>query len=89
MSATKPAHEMKKTLIVAKAVIQHTDGNILLIRRSKTDPRRPLQWDLPGGWVNDEEEDYISAVAREVEEETAIELSHNKFQLVYTFAAKN
>lgn len=77
---------MKKSLVVAKAVIFDKDKNILLIRRSESDPRRPLQWDLPGGWVEDDE-DFVVAVAREIDEETGIKILPKNLHLIYTSTA--
>ena len=37
--------------VAQKAVLVRADGKILALRRSKTDPARPLTWDLPGGDV--------------------------------------
>lgn len=55
---------------VAKAIVLH-DGKLLALRRSNTDTRRPLQWDLPGGEV-EPGEDIKAACVREIEEETEI-----------------
>jgi len=74
---------MKHTNVVAKALLQASDKRVLLIRRSKTDSRRPLQWDLPGGEV-DEGEDFTSAVLREINEEVGVEVEKTNVQLAYT-----
>lgn len=58
-----------RSVVVQKAVLTNARGEILLLRRSKTDIRRPLQWDLPGGLV-DPGEDLISSIRREVKEES-------------------
>lgn len=60
-----------KTRIVQKAVLLNSDEEILLVRRSKTDIRRPLQWDFPGGIV-EKGETLEDSIKREVQEETAI-----------------
>jgi 8-oxo-dGTP pyrophosphatase MutT (NUDIX family) len=75
---------MAKTKLVAKAVLQAEDGQILMIRRSKTDTRRPLEWDLPGGFVDDDDENYTAAVVREILEETGLSANHDKLELAYT-----
>jgi 8-oxo-dGTP pyrophosphatase MutT (NUDIX family) len=77
---------MTKTTIVAKAFLQAEDGTILLLRRSKTDVRRPLQWDIPGGLV-EEEEEFHTACAREIVEETGLEVSAKQLQLAYCTSA--
>ncbi len=69
--------------VVAKAVLFDEDSKVLLIRRSVTDHRRPLQWDTPGGAV-DEGEDYTSGLSREVKEETGIDVTQNTLRIVYS-----
>lgn len=68
--------------IVAKVVLVH-EGKMLIMRRGMTDKRRPGQWDLPGGAV-DEGEDINSAAARETQEEAGITVDPLKLNLVYT-----
>jgi 8-oxo-dGTP diphosphatase len=62
-----------KTDIVLKTFVINSEGKILLLRRSETDDRRPLQWDLPGGMMDDGETLEQGAV-REVEEESGVEI---------------
>lgn len=69
------------THIIAKTVLLH-DDKILIVRRSKTDTRRPLQWDLPGGMV-EEGEDPNLAAAREIEEEAGIIVDPRHMDLVF------
>jgi len=63
-----------KTDIVLKTLVINSEGRLLLLRRSETDNRRPLQWDLPGGMM-DEGEILEQGAAREVKEESGIELT--------------
>ena len=64
----------KQTINVSqKAVISRNDGKILAVRRSKTHPTRAFQWDLPGGDVA-YGEPLERAIAREVKEETGLEV---------------
>ena len=70
------------TKVVAKAVVFDENNDVLLIRRSATDTRRPLQWDTPGGGV-DEGEDYVAGVAREIAEEVGIEVATDDLHIVY------
>jgi 8-oxo-dGTP diphosphatase len=72
-----------RTVIVAKAVILNEEGKLLALRRSESDERRPLQWDIPGGWA-EEGEDFAEATAREVQEEAGITVDPKHLQLVYT-----
>jgi 8-oxo-dGTP diphosphatase len=73
---------MKSTHVVAKVLLINPSGEVLTLRRSKTDERRPLEGDIPGGWV-DEGEDFAAAAKREVTEETGIKLTATP-QLVYS-----
>ena len=57
-----------------KTIIINSEGRILALRRSITDPARPLTWDLPGGEL-DESETLEENVKREVLEETGIEIN--------------
>jgi len=51
-----------------KTIIRHTDGTYLILRRSDTDKYKPLEWDLPGGMLDDGET-LESGAMREVTEE--------------------
>lgn len=75
-----------KNVIVAKAVVFNEEGKLLALRRSETDERRPLQWDLPGGWVEDGE-DFVQATVRETAEETGVDLDSHTLCLVFTKTA--
>ncbi len=79
---------MKQTHVVAKILLVNPAGEVLTLRRSKTAPRRPLEADIPGGWV-DEGEDFVAAGVRETEEETGIRLAPADLWLVYTRTAMN
>ncbi len=61
-----------KTDIVQKALLLSSSGKMLLLRRSETDKRRPLQWDLPGGLL-EKDEALETGVKREIKEEAGIE----------------
>ncbi len=66
-----------KTRVIQKAVLLNAQKEMLMLRRSKTDIRRPLQWDLPGGF-REEGEELIAGVQREIEEETGLNVSDLK-----------
>lgn len=60
-----------------KIAILNKEGEILSLRRSETDPSRPLTWDLPGGEI-EEGEDLEESLLREVKEEVGIEITKPK-----------
>lgn len=62
---------MLKTTIVQKCLLRGQDRKVLLLKRSETDNRRPLEWDLPGGQL-EHGEDFLSGIRREVLEETGL-----------------
>lgn len=68
--------------VAAKLFVQDGEGAILLLRRSKTHPRYPLQWDVPGGFV-EEGEDYKTALVRELREEAALKIDGSALRLLY------
>lgn len=63
-----------KTDIIQKAIVLNEADEMLILRRSETDERRPLQWDLPGGMLEDGEE-MIYGVEREIAEESGLSVS--------------
>ena len=67
---------------IAKSVVLSSDGSVLLLRRSKTDTRRPGEWDFPGGGF-DEGEGAVQAAARELEEEAGISVDPSEVKIVY------
>lgn len=67
----------KKIGISQKAIIQNGKGEILVVRRSKTHPLRPLGWDVPGGDL-EFGEDAKAGICREIKEETGLEVADLK-----------
>lgn len=63
-----------KTEIVQKALVINSKQEVLILRRSASDNRRPLQWDLPGGHLDDGEA-LDKGVLREVLEETGLSVA--------------
>lgn len=72
-----------RSFVVAKVLIVNEKGDVLVLRRSQTDERRPGQWDFPGGWV-EADEDTHTAVKREAAEEAGITLVDPR--LVFAFS---
>lgn len=66
---------MKDKTIMAKTYVIDPDGLILALRRSATDNRRPLTWDLPGGGV-DFGEDPTAGAIRECDEEAGFKIEN-------------
>jgi 8-oxo-dGTP diphosphatase len=60
-------------MVYVKAII-HDGGHALALRRSATHPTKAGKWDLPGGEV-DFGEHPLSALVREVREETGLRVS--------------
>ena len=71
--------------VVAKAVLLNATGEILLLRRSQTDTRRPGQWDFPGGSV-EKDEMIETACAREITEESGIVVGGQQLELFWADA---
>jgi dATP pyrophosphohydrolase len=71
-----------QTLVVSKTIVVNSNGEILLLRRSDTDDRRPNEWDIPGGHT-DEGEYPVEAAARETMEEAGIAVDPRDLVLVY------
>ncbi|HSX42724.1 MAG TPA: NUDIX hydrolase [Candidatus Saccharimonadales bacterium] len=69
--------------LLAKIFVLNEKGEILLLQRSRTDERRPLGWDLPGGNV-EYNEDPNQAVLRELKEEASITASDSQVFYVGT-----
>lgn len=66
---------VQKIVLAAKAMVFRGDGKMLLLRRSETDPRRPLTWDLPGGVVEKGENPKLACI-RETKEEAGISIEN-------------
>lgn len=67
---------IKKTSVVA--IIKNDDGNILFLKRFPYDRSFPHIYCLPGGKVDDGE-DVITALHREVKEETNLEVVSEEY----------
>ena len=67
---------------VAKTAVFNQAGHVLLIRRSKTDTRRPGEWDFPGGQIENGE-DVAAAAARELQEEAGLVVKPSELVVIY------
>src|SRR3954471_7768216 len=74
-----------RTFVIAKTLVYNERNQVLALRRSETDERRPGQWDFPGGRVDPGETPDIAAV-RETSEEAGIDIADPK--LVYGTSAQ-
>ena len=72
-----------ETRVVAKTILVSPMGQVLLLRRSASDTRRPLQWDIPGGHTDGDEVAEEAAI-RETQEEAGVEITHSQLRLVYS-----
>lgn len=68
--------------VFAKVLTIRPDGELLVLRRSADDERRPGEWDFPGGGVEAGESPNQGA-ARELMEEAGIEVDPQDLTLVY------
>jgi 8-oxo-dGTP diphosphatase len=71
-----------KIKTVAKAVILNEAGEVLLLKRSRSDTRRAGEWDFPGGGVEPGEE-VTTGVIREIAEEAGLRVMTADLTLVY------
>lgn len=78
-----------KKIVVAKALVQNDKREVLIVRRSKTAPRRPLEWDFPGGFVDEDDTSYQHACEREIFEETGLRIEHNHLTILYAKSSIN
>ncbi|HSX36029.1 MAG TPA: NUDIX hydrolase [Patescibacteria group bacterium] len=60
--------------VTARAIVLNPNGQLLIIRRSATDPSHGGKWDLPGGRANTGE-DARAAAIRETREEIGLNLA--------------
>ena len=72
-------------VVTARALVRNNKGELLILRRSQTDPYHAGEWDLPGGRVDDAEL-VEHAVVRETAEEAGLAL--RRPVLVYGASAK-
>lgn len=73
-----------KSKVIAKAVVLNIADQVLLLRRSQTDTRRPGEWDFPGGGIEEDEgEDMTAGVACEITEEAGLNVPVTDLRLVY------
>jgi 8-oxo-dGTP pyrophosphatase MutT (NUDIX family) len=71
-------------IIIVKVLVYNQKGELLLVRRSETAPRRALEWDFPGGFVDETDESFQHAARRETEEETGLKVAKGHVHLAFT-----
>lgn len=62
-------------VVCTGAVIFNDEGKMLLVQRAKEEKAFPNFWEIPGGKVDDTDESLLHAVAREIKEETGLDVS--------------
>lgn len=73
-NATQAKEKYVMTYIGVHAFFLNEKGETLVIQRAASNHYRPLQWDIPGGKML-EQEDVEQAVIREIREETGLEVA--------------
>jgi len=74
--------ERPQVVLVNRCIIHDNDGRILLVKRSADDSYNPGLWELPGGKL-DIGQDLSTALQREVEEETGLDVE-SQSPIVYS-----
>lgn len=65
-----------------KVIVLRANGDMLVMRRGKDHPTKPLRTDIPGGLIEKGEPE-VYAAARELEEEVGIRADHNDLELFF------
>jgi ribonuclease HI len=72
-------------IAIVRVFVRTDDGHFLLLRRAKNDRWAPGRYELPGGKVDFEDVDLLTAAQREIAEETGLHLAANDLQLCRVF----
>lgn len=78
---------MKFVARAAKAIILDQSGKMLVLRRSATHPTKAFAMDLPGGVVEEGETSEVG-LAREIKEETGLDIGSDKLILIANYVEK-
>lgn len=65
-----------------KIVVLRANGDMLVLRRGKDHPTKPLRTDIPGGLIEKGEPE-VYAATRELQEEVGIEVDHKDLELFF------
>jgi isopentenyldiphosphate isomerase len=71
------------------AVIYHSDGRILLQKRSRNKDIQPDKWDTAVGGHLDSGEDYKTAIVREIKEEVGILVNFSELEYITDAKIRN
>ena len=68
-------HERKELKQIASVFIISENNEVLLILRSDDAKKNPNTWEVPGGHVDPEDENYMAAAIREAKEEVGLDVT--------------
>ena len=76
--------QLKPVKVIARIIVVAGSAEVLLVQRSANDNKGALEWEVPGGLV-EEGEDFSASAQRELLEETGIVAKESSLTLAYTY----